>query len=159
MTDTDQPNATHLERAIHDHLASEYQKVTLGRLDETYAIVPVSALNALRWAIDPTRPPPRPFVSFDPAMKGGQPTVNGTRLTVENLVVHVWGGWAEQQLQEGWGLSRHDILTACWFQAENGSRTWKRRWLPWANRVFPLLHRARGAEDVALIDWPPCSTD
>lgn len=156
MTDEQRP-ATDLERAVHEFLRAGHPTVTLGRLRDqyTYAVVPITALNMLACAVDPERPAPRPFVAHDPAMKGGQATVNGTRLTVENLVEHVWSGWTEQQLRDGWDLTRGDILVACWFWANHGGRTWKRRWGSWSDEVY----RARSAEDFAAVDWPPTMKD
>lgn len=146
--------ATRLERAVHEFVSGEYQTVTLGpsRIEETYAIVPLRTINSLRWAIDPERPAPRPFVSFDPAMKGGRPTINGVRLEASQIAEHVWSDWTEEQLRDGWSLTRGDILTACWFWAEHGGRKWKQRWGPWAKSMFPLLHRGESYDG---IDWPP----
>lgn len=160
MTD-DPTQATRLERAVHELLRREYPTFRAGpaSLADSYAVVPVNAINALRWATDPANPP-RPFVAIDPGMKGGRPTIGGTGLLVEMIAEQVWGGWPEADFYQGWEyLKRGDILVAAWYQARNGGRTWKKRWGAWAESAYPLLHRARTAEDYALIDWPPSMRD
>lgn len=157
MTD-DQPPATPLERAVHEFLERDYPTAVIERRE--HAIVPVSALNGLRWAIDPERPSPRPFVSYDPAMRGGRPTLNGTRLDVAMIASIVWQGWDEEKIRrDGWpDLTRLDILTAAWFWGLHGGRTWKRRWGAWANEAHGALH-GMDAAAIAAIPWPPCLGD
>lgn len=160
MTDEQNPAvSTRLERAVHEFLRGEYPHVTLGpsRLEVEYAIVPDTAIEALRRAIDPERPTPRPFVSHDPAMKGGSAVLNGTRLTVEAVASVVWDGWDEAKIRrDGWDyLTRGDVLVAAWFMAMHGSRIWRRRWQAWAIEIAVPLSRARTDEDYASIAWPP----
>jgi uncharacterized protein (DUF433 family) len=105
---------------------------------------------------DEQRQAPRPFVSHDPAMKSGDATLNGTRLTVESVANCIWDGWDEDAVRrDGWDyLTRADMLVACWYLGAHGSRTWRRRWGRWARSVHPLLHRS-DPDDYARIDWPP----
>ena len=52
-----------------------------------------------------------PFVSIDPAMRWGQPVVNGTRLPVQAVVDAVWAGGIEWAMED-YDLSRGDVLVA-----------------------------------------------
>jgi uncharacterized protein (DUF433 family) len=154
--------ATPLERAVHEFLRGEYPTVTLGpsRIEKAYAVVPVSAINTLRWAIDPERPAPRPYIALEPPMKGGRPCIGGTGLLVAMQAEQIWGGWTEEEILSNWPyLTRGDLLVACWYQATNGGRTWRKRWGDWSERMFPLLYRARSDEDFAAIEWPPTLRD
>lgn len=157
MTDEQPAPATGLERAVHELLRDAYQTVTLGRdAWDTYAFVPVAALDALRRAVDPDRPAPRPFVAFDPAMQGGRATIGGTGLTVELMAERIFSGWSETGILSDWDyLTRADLITACWFVGTYGSRTWRRRWGAWAAEAHGPLWRCDAAE-IAAIPWPPC---
>lgn len=160
MSDEQTP-ATPLERAVHEFLRGEYPTFDLEptRVSDTYYVIRSSALNSLQWAIDPNRPAPRPFISHDPAMKSGDATLNGTRLTVETVARCIWDGWDEDRMRSsGWtDLTRADMLVCCWYMGEHGSRTWRTRWQRWARTVHPLLHRSD--PDYTAIDWPPTMAD
>lgn len=91
----------------------------------------------------------RPFVSVDPAMRFGQPTVNGTRLPVQTLVDYVWAGEDPDVVAEEYDVTRADILVACWFAGTYGlpgrrqqlfpTPLWRRRWGEWADGVAKAL--------------------
>lgn len=98
----------------------------------------------------------RPFISIDPAMKCGSPTLNHTRLPAESVARCVWDGWDLAKLQaDGWSyLRRSDVLVCCWFLGRHGSRTWRKRWEPWAKAVQNRLWHASTA-DYEAAPWPP----
>ncbi|MGI5247798.1 DUF433 domain-containing protein [Dactylosporangium sp. CA-139066] len=103
----------------------------------------------------PPPPPPstgrrdlRPFVAVDPAMKSGQPTVNGTRLTVAAVADYVWADGVDQAAADH-DLTRGDVLVACWYAGTVGlpgrrkslapTPLWRRRWSAWADDVHQAL--------------------
>ena len=101
---------------------------------------------------------PRPFVSHDPAMKGGSATLNNTRLTVEAVAAFIWDGYPEDDIRRlGWEyLSRHDMLVVAWFLGTHGSRTWRKRWGAWAKDAHRWLN---AATSIDACPWPPSVFD
>lgn len=146
---SDQQPATDLEAAVRFFAQCQWARFKLPDSDRVYLVIPESAVNALRWEIDPSRPEPGPYVSVYPGMKSGQPTLNRTRLDVETVVAYVWAGHSFEEVARSWNVSRAEILVCCWFVGEHGSRTWRKRWGAWAQSAYEVL--ARGAE----APWPP----
>lgn len=86
-----------------------------------------------------------PFVSISPAMRHGEPTINGTRITVEAAGDLAWGGASTQEVADDYTprLTRADILVACWWLGRNGSPRWRKRWRQWAEQVDGALWSGR----------------
>jgi uncharacterized protein (DUF433 family) len=78
-------------------------------------------------------PAGRSYIYVSPDMKGGCPVVSGRRLTAEHVAGMYWelGEHLQAEILDAYELTRSDVLIACWFQAEHGSRTWRRRWKDW----------------------------
>jgi uncharacterized protein (DUF433 family) len=105
-----------------------------------------------------------PFVSIDPAMQFGRPTMNGTRLTVQTLVDYVWHGEELDAIGLDYAVSRADILVACWYAGTYGlpgarpqlfpTPLWRKRWGVWADSVTNALWHV-GAVDYDAIPGPP----
>lgn len=72
-------------------------------------------------------------ITIDPAMKFGQPCVDGQRMTAIQVAEMWWSGnWALEDMAQDWpGMNRGAVLIACWHQARYGSRTWRARWKDW----------------------------
>lgn len=104
---------------------------------QTYVLVPSFALTWLEEALTPEQREPRPFVSHDPVMCGGTPTLNGTRLHVEMLAERYWhlGHVYEREILDAYEIRRRDLLICRWYVATCGARVWRRRWGQWAHDV------------------------
>jgi len=105
--------------------------------------------------------PSRPQVAFDPAVLSGEPCILGRRIPVRMVAEMVWNENVDEAM-DMWGLSREEVLVACWFvgatgimtiHAESGeqegtgnayklnlsSEEWRERWNAWANRYAASL--------------------
>lgn len=128
-----------LARAARQVVADASAGVEVGPLydRQTYVLVPTSTLTWLTEALSPEQREPRPFVSHDPLVKGGSPTLGGTSLHVEMLAERYWhlGHVYESEILRAYEIRRRDLLVCCWFVATHGARAWRKRWGAWADEV------------------------
>lgn len=91
----------------------------------------------------------QPVVSVDPAVRFGRPHMRG--ISCEVLAGGVYGGDTCEDVAAVYGLTRAEVLTACWWAGLEGPPKWRRRWAAWAAGVHPEL--AKRAYD-AIPDPP-----
>lgn len=87
-----------------------------------------------------------PYVSVDPAMRFGRPCVNNTRLSVEAVAGMVWIGESVDEVADEYGVTRPDVVVACWYAGKFGtseSKRWRKRWGKWADEVHDELWHSR----------------
>ncbi len=105
----------------------------------------------------------RPHVSHDPRQGWGDPVVSGRGTKVASVAELVWVGERVDDVADEFGLTRGDVLVACWHAGRVGlpargrrpSLLWPQRWGEWAGRVDRLLARAETAEDYLEVPDPP----
>lgn len=68
----------------------------------------------------------RPSVEFTPCMRFGEAHIRG--ISVDAIVSAHWVG---DDAESDYGLSRAEVLVACWYAARHGTRVWRKRWGPW----------------------------
>lgn len=109
----------------------------------------------------------RPYIAVDPAMRSGQPCLNGTRLTVEAVVGLVWAGETVATVADEYDITRADVLVPCWYAGVVGlpgrrglhpTRSWRDRWGAWAAQVHDALW-STSALDVDAVPDPPARDD
>jgi uncharacterized protein (DUF433 family) len=62
-------------------------------------------------------------ISIDPAVRGGKPCINGTRITVYDVLEYLAGGMSEDEiLRDFQDLSREDIRAVLAFAAARERR-------------------------------------
>lgn len=99
----------------------------------------------------------RPAVVVDPARKLGEPHLDGTRVTVAQVIHAVWDkGLTASQAATNLGLDVRQIIVACWYRATTATsdhqrQVWRRRWGAWAAAAAPLLD----AEQYHRVPDPP----
>lgn len=90
----------------------------------------------------PTPTPDRPHVRCEPGVRFGQPHVKGISVDriVEMVVVGEWNS-----LRDDYGLSRGDVLVACWWWADRGRSRDRaaRAWKFWATANFDAMAGGR----------------
>lgn len=89
---------------------------------------------------EPPDPPPpeRPHVHVDPAMRFGQPHVGG--VSTEMLAGQMSAGADAEEVCEDYGLTRHQLLVALWFEGTHGSKRHRKLYGGWAEKVaYPVL--------------------
>lgn len=148
-----------LVEAAKNVIGRASEPVQIGResISSQYVIVPLTALEWLKASLK-TAPEPAPYISIRPGMVWGSPSLNGTRLKAETLYSVVWDGWDMERIhKDGWDyVSRRDVLVCCWFAAERGGRTWRKRWKSWADRAYSALVYGTHVDECP---WPPTATD
>lgn len=79
----------------------------------------------------------RAVVSIDPGVRFGRPHIGG--ISCEALAETVYGGDTCEDVAAVYGLTRAEVLTACWWAGLEGPPKWRRRWAAWAAGVHPEL--------------------
>lgn len=82
----------------------------------------------------------RPVVVTDPAVAYGRPQV--ARIGVEHIAGATWVESVDVAADE-YGLTRPQVLVACWWIGLYGDRRWRRRWKTWAQQVDGELWHSR----------------
>lgn len=85
----------------------------------------------------------RPIIVWDPRVRSGQPQINRTRVTVEDVGGTIWAGETVDTVADEYNLTRADVLTACWWLGLHGTRDWRRRFGGWAAWVDSDLGSGR----------------
>lgn len=93
----------------------------------------------------------RPRIVVNPAIRFGRPTVEGTSTATVDVAGMIVGGDTVATVCDEYGLTRHQVLLACWHQALNDR--WD-CWRAWAFEVHPVLASGNLAEIDALPDPP-----
>jgi uncharacterized protein (DUF433 family) len=77
----------------------------------------------------------RPVVTIDPAMRFGQPQIKG--ISTDAIAGMYWAGENAETVCDDYGLTRHELLVALWFEGTHGERP---EWKSWADDVaYPQL--------------------
>lgn len=90
----------------------------------------------------------RPSVEFTPCMRFGEAHIRG--ISVDAIVSAHWVG---DDAAEEYGLSRAEVLVACWYAARHGSA--RRRWKDW---LTAAVEERLWREDYEM-DLPPTRED
>lgn len=85
----------------------------------------------------------RPTVTVEPCVNFGRPTVRGRPVVA--LARTVWGGQSVLDTAEDFGLTRAEVLAACWFMGRYGINgpAYVKRWGAWAAAVESDLWHSR----------------
>jgi uncharacterized protein (DUF433 family) len=101
----------------------------------------------------------RPHIIVDPAQNFGDPALGRSRVKVENLLERLDADDSWEDVADDHGLTRGDILVACWFEARYGSGPHPRdEWLDWLEAWEPNLWKASSVDydEIPLpYDWTP----
>lgn len=81
----------------------------------------------------------RPHVRVDPAINFGRPHIRG--ISTEAIVGPYVAGEAPEAVCDDYGLTRRELVLACWHEAMHGERP---EWREWAQRIHPALAGWRG---------------
>lgn len=97
--------------------------------------------------------PDRPYIVLDPAQNFGHPAIARTRVQIAHIIDWLESGDPVAVVQDEYGLTREDLLVACWFEARYGTGAHPRDdWLDWLEDWEPTLW---GAKDYDGIPLPP----
>ncbi len=66
--------------------------------------------------------------------------------------------WAGDDVEDEYGLTRHELLVALWFEATQGQPRHRRRWKAWGEQAYRALWDTREL-DPAGVELPPTSVD
>ncbi len=108
--------------------------------------------------------PAWPHVSVSPRQRFGDPAVSGKGISVAAVVEQVWAGASIAEVCHDFGLTRGDVLVACWHAGRAGlpgrsgnrpTRLWIGRWGEWSRSVERALTYAESVEDYDAIPDPP----
>lgn len=77
------------------------------------------------------------FVWIDPQRRSGDPCINGTRITTEQVADYVAAGLADELVRD-FELSPAQVAVGCWYEALRGT---KPEWEKWAHEASMALHR------------------
>ncbi len=84
-----------------------------------------------------TRSPVQPRVEISPGIRFGRPAIKG--ISTEAIAGMVWAGENIGTVADDYGISRHEVLLACWHEGMYGSRAYRQRWKAWAEDIQPRL--------------------
>lgn len=97
----------------------------------------------------------RPAITIDPAVRFGYPHIRG--IPTDAIAGMVWAGETPEVVCEDYGITRYELLLACWYEASYrpvapGKSAYRQAWARWAKDVFQLLALGAATE---LIPTPP----
>lgn len=72
----------------------------------------------------------RPHVRTDPAQRFGRPAIDG--VSVDSIGGAVWNA---EDAATDYGLTRPQVLVACWWLGTYGTKRWRDRFGTWARSV------------------------
>jgi hypothetical protein len=88
-----------------------------------------------------------PQVTVSPAHRLGRPAMCGiSTATIAGAY------WCAEDVEGEYGLSRHELLVALWFEATYGG--YRRQWTGWAKQVGPVLWNTLDLDPDA-VELPP----
>lgn len=67
----------------------------------------------------------------------------------------LWAGDAIDVVCDEYGLTRHQVLVACWYEGSQGQPRYRRRWKRWADDAHSMLGGWTKPFDVNAIPDPP----
>jgi uncharacterized protein (DUF433 family) len=79
----------------------------------------------------------RPHVRIEPAMRFGQPAFHG--VSVDAIAGMVYAERGLDVVAGEYGLTRAQVIVACWYVGTYGDRRWRRRWGAWSKSVHGEL--------------------
>jgi hypothetical protein len=97
-----------------------------------------------------------PFVRVDPAIREGDPTLRG--IPTDAIADH---HWLNDDVEDDFGLTRHELLVVLWFEGSRGQPEHRQRWGVWAEQVHGPLYRVTSLDEATLmaIELPPTRGD
>ena len=77
----------------------------------------------------------RPHVRIEPAVRFGQPTVAG--ISTDAIAGRIWAGDSVTETADDFGLSRGQVLVACWHEGYHGQphSSYRKAWRHWADEA------------------------
>ena len=72
-----------------------------------------------------------PHVEIDPSMRFGRPHIRG--IPVDSIGGMLAAGESVATVADEYGMTRGEVLVACWYLGLYGTRRWKRLLRDWAN--------------------------
>ncbi len=93
-----------------------------------------------------------PRIVVDPAIRWGRAVVEGTPTATVDVAGMITGGDTVADACDEYGLTRHQVLLACWHEAVNGD--YQQQWGKWGAGVGHTLAYGGPAEVDALPDPP-----
>jgi len=79
----------------------------------------------------------RPHVRTDPKQRFGRPNIQG--ISVDAIAGMVMAGEDVSTVAADYGITRHEVLLACWHEGWYGPRRYRKAWKPWADAIAPKL--------------------
>ncbi|MER7166804.1 hypothetical protein ABT336_12170 [Micromonospora sp. NPDC000207] len=95
----------------------------------------------------------RPAITIDPAVAWGGPAVRG--IGTVHIAGAVSAGDTVMAVAADYGLTRHEVLLACWWEGTQGEH--RQAWQEWAEQAHQTLGGWTAAEVDAIPD-PPTRT-
>ncbi|MFG1846866.1 hypothetical protein [Micromonospora carbonacea] len=96
-----------------------------------------------------------PVVVADPRRNFGHPSVGA--ISTEAVAGMVMAGEPMAAVCEDYGLTRHQVLLACWHEGLQGQ--YRRQWKAWATEAHQMLGGWVKPFDLAAIPDPPSRAD
>jgi uncharacterized protein (DUF433 family) len=98
----------------------------------------------------------RPVVTVDPRVRFGYPAIRG--IATDAIAGMVWAGEAVETVAAEYGLTRPEVLLACWYEVRHSKLRsgYRRRWEPWLAQVEPGMWRG---VDWATLPDPPARAE
>ena len=90
-----------------------------------------------------------PQVTVSPVCRFGRPGMRG--ITTEAIADAYSVG---EDVQADYGLSRHELLVAVWFEGTYGAPRFRGLWREWVRRVGPILWNSLDL-DPEMVELPP----
>lgn len=101
----------------------------------------------------------RPVLTIDPGVQGGAVCVDGTRIPASTVGSIVWQGDPVCDVAQDYGITRADVLLACWWWADQEQyqrtkfgRSVRKRWGAWIETAH--AHFAHSLH-IDKLDDPP----
>lgn len=89
-----------------------------------------------------------PHVSVSPSVRFGRPNMKG--ISTEAVADMYWLG---EDVEDDYGLPRHELLVTLWFEATYGCLRFRRRWRQWGAEASGRLWKSDS--DVSAVPLPP----
>lgn len=96
-----------------------------------------------------------PVVVADPRYRFGRPSVGG--ISTDAVAGMVMSGESVADTADEYGLTRHQVLLACWHEGLQGK--FQREWGAWATEAHQMLGGWIKPFDLAAISDPPCRAE